>query len=217
MRVRVGFRCWLPQRYLTVHFDGGFVHVLDVMAWLYARVMGGPNARRPPDRSTVVLNCAALGSITVTDDGQPRDTQLLEASVAGRPVAPWGVLLDGQTVVFKRTPYELAPPGPFEPQPDVGDVLNIRAFAKRQEVVHLWERRHTRTMDRRARQPPPGVKRRVMARGIPQIDLRPPVDEREAEHAMVNPIGGALVVLKSAEEKAADVRMGRHMRYCPVK
>ncbi|KAK9844369.1 hypothetical protein WJX74_001527 [Apatococcus lobatus] len=219
MKVRAGCRSWRHERYRTLNFVGHVVHVAEVAQWMYRYVMGGKVGGKagPGPGVTVRLSSAAEGAFEAADDGQPKDTQLLHAYIDNRPVPPWAVLLDGQTVVFRRAPYELAPLPPFEPQPGVDDLLNIRAFTKRQEMEAVWEARHMRTVVRRAMQPAPGVKRRVQARGIPQIHLRAPANEEEAEHALVNPIGGALVVLKSEAEKAEDVRLGRHMRYVPVK
>lgn len=217
MWVLVGFRSWLPRRYRWVGLDGDWAHVVDLTSWLYRNVMGGEVARRGVAGGGVQLCSAATGPYEATEDGQPRDCQLLDAFIDGQAVAPWGIVLDGQTVVFRRRPYELSPLPPFSAQPEpVGDVRNIRAFCKRQEMEAVWQLRHGRAMRRKEQQPRAGTVRRQIARGIPQIDLRPAVTDEEKRTALVNPIGGVLVVLKNQAEKEADVRAGRHLRYNPA-
>ena len=218
MLLRVRFSYNLPKATRVVRFaQPGPVQAAQLVVWLYENVMGGPKFGKPRQPTeSAVLSSAHDGLIQADWDGQPVDTELLEVTVGGAVLGHWSWLFDGDEVVLRRRPYELQPLAPFEPQPRAGDLLNMAAFAARQEMVAAWEARHARAILRRARELPPGVKRRVQARGIPQINLRKAVTEEELDRAMVNPIGGALVVMKTIEEQAVEAAAGAHMRYVPV-
>lgn len=219
MRVRVGFSYQRPELFRSMRFEESeAVQATHVVRRLYDTVMGGKTIGRPRKGGPIEkpLFSARDGILWPDDDGQPVDTQLLELSVGGTVVAHWGWLLDGDVVTVRRRPYELAPLQPFVAQARVDDLRNIEAFVTRMEMVALWEERHHKVMARKAAEPPPGVKKRIMARGIPQISLRKAVTEEELDRAMVNPIGGALVVMKTHAENMEEHARGEGYRYRPV-